>query len=150
MKITAAVALATATLAVMVRVVSALDETKGRTVVHISPKDAKWDTGPRPGIMRIPLRGDGSKGAHACYTKFAPAQDNGWHTHTNDICLVGVSGAYVLKDAAGGEIRVGPGEFLLIPAGTKHWSGADVREGAVFYESSPGKFDINTIDAPKK
>ena len=44
------------------------------------------------------------------------------------------------KDAAG-EKRVGPGCFLRVPGGMKHWSGGDPKEGALFYEESSGKFD---------
>jgi hypothetical protein len=40
-----------------------------------------------------------------------------------------------------GDKRVGPGSFLRVPAGWKHWSGGDLKEGALFYEESPGKFD---------
>jgi hypothetical protein len=44
------------------------------------------------------------------------------------------------KDDAG-EKRVGPGCFLRVPGGHKHWSGGDKKEGALFYEESSGKFD---------
>ena len=44
------------------------------------------------------------------------------HTHTNDVWIVGIKGAYLYKDDAG-EKRVGPGEFLRVPGGYKHWSG---------------------------
>ncbi len=40
-----------------------------------------------------------------------------------------------------GEKRVGPGNFLRVPGGWKHWSGGDAKEGALFYEESSGKFD---------
>jgi len=67
--------------------------------------------------------GDTDKGAHATFTKFAPGFDAGMHTHTNDVWIVVVKGAYLYKDAAG-EKRVGPGSFLRVPGGWKHWSGA--------------------------
>ena len=51
-----------------------------------------------------------------------------------------IKGAYMYKDEAG-EKRVGAGSFLL-PGGHKHWSGGDPREGALFYEEYPGKFDL--------
>jgi len=52
-----------------------------------------------------------------------------------------VKGAYLYKDDAG-EKRVGPGDFLRVPGGHKHWSGGDAKEGALFYEESSGKFDL--------
>ena len=84
--------------------------------------------------------GDADKGAHATFTKFAPGYDAGMHTHTNDVWIVVVKGAYLYKDAAGDK-RVGPGSFLRVPGGWKHWSGGDPKDGALFYEESSGKFD---------
>jgi hypothetical protein len=46
-----------------------------------------------------------------------------------------------IKDEAG-EKRAGPGDFLRVPGGRKHWSGGDAKEGALFYEESSGKFDL--------
>jgi quercetin dioxygenase-like cupin family protein len=85
--------------------------------------------------------GDANAGAHGTYTKFAPGFDAGMHTHTNDVWIVGIKGAYLYKDDAG-EKRVGPGDFLRVPGGHKHWSGGDAKQGALFYEESSGKFDL--------
>jgi mannose-6-phosphate isomerase-like protein (cupin superfamily) len=63
------------------------------------------------------------------------------HTHTNDVWLAVIKGAYLCKDDAG-ETRVGPGDFLRVPGAHKHWSGGDAKEGALFYEESSGKFDL--------
>ena len=60
-----------------------------------------------------------------------------------------ISGAYLFKDEHGKETRVGAGDYLFIPGGTKHWSGGDAKEGCVLYQESPGKFDVNKIEAPK-
>jgi quercetin dioxygenase-like cupin family protein len=84
--------------------------------------------------------GDPDKGPHATFTKFEPGFDAGMHSHTNDVSIVVIKGAYLYKDEAG-EKRVGPGEFLFVPGGHKHWSGGDKTEGALFYEEGPGKFD---------
>jgi quercetin dioxygenase-like cupin family protein len=93
------------------------------------------------GVSMAPILGDANAGAHATFTKFAPGYDAGLHTHTNDIRIVVIKGAYLYKDDAG-EKRVGPGDFLLVPGGHKHWSGGDKKEGALFYEESSGKFDF--------
>jgi quercetin dioxygenase-like cupin family protein len=84
--------------------------------------------------------GDANAGAHGTFTKFVPGFDAGMHTHTNDVWIVVVKGAYLYKDDAG-EKRVGPGDFLRVPGGHKHWSGGDAKQGALFYEESSGKFD---------
>lgn len=87
------------------------------------------------------LYGDPDNGPHATLSKFKPGYDAGMHYHTNDTRIVVIKGAYLYKDEDG-EKRVGPGDFLMVPGGHKHWSGGDKTEGALFYEDSPGKFDL--------
>ncbi len=94
-----------------------------------------------PGASSAAVWGDPDKGAYSTFTKFVPGFDAGMHTHTNDVSLVVLKGAYLYKDEAG-EKRVGPGEFLRIPGGHKHWSGGDAKEGALFYQHSTAKFDL--------
>jgi quercetin dioxygenase-like cupin family protein len=111
-------------------------------VVFLSAAHGKFSAmGARPGVSTAPIWGDANTGAHATYTKFEPGFDAGTHTHTNDVWIVGIRGAYLYKDDAG-EKRVGPGDFLRVPGGHKHWSGGDKKEGALFYEESNGKFDL--------
>lgn len=93
------------------------------------------------GVSMAAIWGDAESAAHGTFTKFAPGNDSGMHTHTNDVWIVVVKGAYLYKDDAG-EKRVGPGDFLRIPGGHKHWSGGDAKQGALFYEESSGKFDL--------
>ena len=93
------------------------------------------------GVSMAAIWGDSNTGAHGTFTKFEPGYDAGMHTHTNDVWIVVVKGAYLYKDDAG-EKRVGAGNFLRVPGGHKHWSGGDKKEGAVFYEESSGKFDF--------
>jgi len=95
------------------------------------------------GVSKAVLWGDHDKGPYGAFTKFAPGLDAGMHTHTNDVWIVVLKGAYLYKDDAG-EKRVGPGDFIRIPAKHKHWSGGDAKEGALFYEESSGKFDLVT------
>jgi quercetin dioxygenase-like cupin family protein len=93
------------------------------------------------GVSMAAVWGDAATGAHGTWTKFDPGYDSGMHTHTNDVSIVVVKGAYLYKDDAG-EKRIGPGDFLRVPGGHKHWSGGDKKEGAVFYEEGSGKFDL--------
>ena len=109
-------------------------------VILVSASKAKFEEGPK-GVSMAPVWGDANSGAHATFTKFAPGYDAGMHTHTNDVSIVVIKGAYMYKDEAG-EKRVGAGSFLRVPGGHKHWSGGDPKEGALFYEESPGKFDL--------
>ncbi len=111
-----------------------------KDVVFASSENAQFKE-VAPGISKALLWGDDAKGAYGAFTKFAPGTDNGMHTHTSDCWLTVIKGAYLYKDDAG-EKRVGPGGFIRIPGGKKHWSGGDKTEGALFYEEASGKFDL--------
>jgi quercetin dioxygenase-like cupin family protein len=121
----------------------------GKTAKHVSSKTGDWKPGPIPGVAMIALHGDMKKGAHSTFTKFDPGADHGWHTHTADVTLVVISGAYLFKGEDGKEIRVGAGDYIFIPGGMKHWSGGDKKEGCVFFQESPAPFDLIKADAPK-
>ncbi len=112
-----------------------------RKVIYASSSGAKFEKSSMNGVSMAAVWGNRDKGAHATFTKFEPGYDAGMHTHTNDVMVVVIKGAYLYKDDAG-EKRVGPGDFLRVPGGHKHWSGGDKTEGALFYEESPGKFDL--------
>jgi quercetin dioxygenase-like cupin family protein len=112
---------------------------KTKEVVYASSDSATFQE-KFPGVSMAVLWGNPDKGAHGTFTKFAPGYDAGTHTHTNDVWLVVLKGAYMYKDEAGDK-RVGPGEFIRIPGGHKHWSGGDATEGALFYQEGSGKFD---------
>ncbi len=113
---------------------------KGKQVIYATSAQGIYKPTPMGGVSMQVLWGDMDKGAHATFTKFVAGYDAGMHTHTNDVSIVVINGAYLYKDDAG-EKRVGPGEFLFVPGGHKHWSGGDKTEGALFYEEGSGKFD---------
>jgi quercetin dioxygenase-like cupin family protein len=113
---------------------------KEKQVIYVSSAKVTYKTSLMAGVSMQALTGDMEKGAHATFTKFDPGYDAGMHSHTNDISIVVIKGAYLYKDEAG-EKRVGPGEYLFVPGGHKHWSGGDKTEGALFYEQGAGKFD---------
>ena len=119
-----------------------------KPVVSGNADDAKYKE-IAPGVSKAVLWGNPEKGPYGAYTKFKPGLDNGMHTHSSDVWLVVIKGAYLYKDDAG-EKRVGPGGFIRIPAKHKHWSGGDAKEGALFYEESPGKFDLKFAEPGKK
>lgn len=109
-------------------------------VIFASADQASFTAMGGGGVSMAAIWGDANAGAHGTFTKFVPGFDAGMHTHTNDVWIVGIKGAYLYKDDAG-EKRVGPGDFLRVPGGHKHWSGGDAKQGALFYEESSGKFD---------
>jgi quercetin dioxygenase-like cupin family protein len=112
-----------------------------KRVIFAQADKATYKPGPSEKVSMATIWGDPEKGAHATFTKFEPGYDAGMHTHTNDVWMVVIKGAYLYKDEAG-EKRVAVGDFLRVPGGHKHWSGGDKSEGAVFYEEGSGKFDL--------
>jgi quercetin dioxygenase-like cupin family protein len=132
------VATALVTGAVM-NIARAQDETS-KTVIYASAEKATYKE-IMPGVTMAVIWGDPDNGAHGTFTKFKPGHDAGTHTHTNDVWLLVLKGAYLYKDDAG-EKRVGPGEFIRIAGGHKHWSGGDPTAGALFYQEGSGKFDL--------
>jgi len=115
------------------------EKSKTKEVIYASAENATFKE-IMPGVSIADLWGDRDKAAHGTFTKFTPGYDAGMHTHTNDVWLVVLKGAYLYKDEAGDK-RVGPGEFIRIPGGHKHWSGGDPTDGALFYQEGSGKFD---------
>jgi mannose-6-phosphate isomerase-like protein (cupin superfamily) len=111
-----------------------------KKVIYVAAGSEKYKQIPAEKASMAVLWGDPDKGVHGTFTKFEPGFDAGMHTHTNDVWIVVLKGAYLYKDEAG-EKRVGPGDFLRVPGGHKHWSGGDKTEGALFYEEASGKFD---------
>ena len=111
-----------------------------KSVIYVTAEKATYKQAPTGGVSMATVWGDPDKGVHGTFTKFEPGFDAGMHTHTSDVWIVVIKGAYLYKDDAG-EKHVGPGEFLLVPGGHKHWSGGDKTEGALFYEEASGKFD---------
>jgi mannose-6-phosphate isomerase-like protein (cupin superfamily) len=116
------------------------------TVVYMSSAKASYARVTDTPITHAPLFGDSNVDApHGEFITFPPNFDaGGWHVHTNTVNLVVLKGAYIYRDE-NGEKRVGPGEFIRIPAGHRHWSGSDAKEGAVFYAHQQGKMDQKSV-----
>jgi len=114
--------------------------TSKKNVIYVAADSATFKPSTAGGVSMATLWGDPDKGVHGTFTKFDPGFDAGMHIHTSDVWIVVLKGAYLYKDDAG-EKRAGPGDFLRVPGGHKHWSGGDKTEGALFYEEASGKFD---------
>jgi hypothetical protein len=99
-------------------------------VIFISADQANFH-GTGNGVSVTAIWGDTDKGAHATFTKFVPGFDAGMHTHINDVWIVVLKDAYLYKDDVNDK-RVGPGSFLRVPGGMKHWSGGDPKRRSAF------------------
>ncbi len=96
------------------------------------------------GASMTSLWGDHETGPFGGLTRFVPGFEAGMHTHTHDVRIVVIKGAYIYKDDTG-EKRVGPGDFLFVPGGVKHSTSSDAKEGALFFLEMDGKFDLNPV-----
>jgi len=85
------------------------------------------------------------KGPYGAFVKVAQGHRDAVHTHTNTSRIGVLNGAYVHKPEKGGEIRVGAGQYLLVPGGDRHVTESDAKEGALFYLESDGAFDLNPV-----
>ena len=102
-----------------------------------------------PGASRAIISGDPDKGAYRAFTKFAPGTLHAMHTHPNEIWIVVLKGAYIHKNEKGEETRVEPGCAFHIPAGEKHASSGDPKEGVLMFEESSSKFGMDMVDKEK-
>ena len=127
-------------LTIVAALVGVAQAQKSQQVIYVSSAKGNYKAMPSGGVSMKAVWGDADKGAHATFSKFDPGYDAGMHTHTSDIFIVVLKGAYLYKDEAG-EKRVEAGDYLFVPGGHKHWSGGDKTEGALFYEEGAGKFD---------
>lgn len=95
-----------------------------------------------PGVSKAVLWGDPDKGPYGALTKFAKGTKNALHTHTHDIKIVVISGTMV-SNFGGGEKKLGPGSYVLEPAGAQHTNGAGEDADCLFFEESDGPFDLH-------
>src|SRR4026208_550998 len=103
-----------------------------------------------PGVKKKILWGNHDVGPYGAFTKFDPGLTNPLHTHTNEVRIVVLQGAYIYKPQNGNERRVGVGSYISIPGGARPVGTGDPKEGALFYRESPGKFDLKAVEQKAK
>src|SRR5919108_629805 len=67
-----------------------------------------------PGVKKKILWGNHDKGPYGAFTKFDPGLTNPLHTHTNEVRIVVLQGAYIYKPQNSNERRVGVGAYLSL------------------------------------
>ncbi len=111
-------------------------------VKFVDSAKAEFKPAPAPGASFAVVWGDMETGPFGAFVKFEPGAKFESHSHSSQLRLAVIKGAYIYKGADGLEQRVGPGSFLTTPAGDHHTSGGDKKNGALFYMESNGKFDL--------
>src|SRR3989442_1618276 len=84
------------------------DQDQSSGVIFARSRTAKYSP-LVPGVSSYVAWGDTAKGPFGGFTKFRPGYDAGMHTHTADVLLVVLRGAYLYRDDAGAK-RVGADE----------------------------------------
>ena len=122
--------------------------------IFIPAADLKWaplDTTLAPGVMSADVWGDHTTGAFGGFTKFPAGFQTPVHTHTNEYKIVVVSGTFLQAPEGKPVVRLGPGSYLMQPAGSyRHTTGCDKASDCVVFIQSDGKFDLIPVDAAKK
>ena len=62
--------------------------------------------------------------------RFAAGARTVWHAHAGEQWLIGLAGFCVVQCAGEATRRLGPGEATRVPAGVRHWHGAEPESGA--------------------
>ena len=97
-----------------------------------------------PGISKMTLWGDPSKGPYGAITRFKKGTKVEWHTHPHDIRAVVISGTMLYNNGSG-EQRLGPGSFLQERASIKHTTAASAESDLEFFEEGAGPFAVKMI-----
>ena len=83
-----------------------------------------------------------SKSFWSCLRHWAPGARAKFHTHSSDQILIVTEGeGFVTTDKK--KAKIGVGDFVFIPAGEKHWHGADKTGEFAYIQIQSG--DSNTV-----
>lgn len=113
--------------------------------------DLKWQAlaGAPPGPMLAVISGDPTKGAYTAIEKFPAGFSAPMHTHPVTHKAVIISGTWIHGEPGKPDVRLGPGSYLVQPAGMKHTTACDAASECMFYIESSGKFGITMADEKK-
>jgi len=121
--------------------------------VFIPATDLKWtdlDPNGAPGVKVADLWGDHAKGAFGAFFKLPAGFVVPLHTHTYAMKVVFVSGTYIQAPEGKGEVRLGPGSYMMQPGGNyRHTTSCDKASECLFFVESNGKFDLKPVEAGK-
>ncbi len=114
--------------------------------------DIKWSEmkGGPPGITYADLWGHITKGAYGTLVKLPAGMTHPLHTHSSDVKLVVLSGTFLYAPEGGMEQRLGPGSYLMVPAGVRHTSGVSADGPCEVFQEASGKFDFIPADGGMK
>ena len=119
------------------------------TPIFTPSGDLKWvDLDPKgaPGVKIADLWGDHTKGAYGAYLKLPAGFTTPLHTHSHPMKVIFVSGTYLQTPEGKAQVRLGPGSYMMQPAGNyKHVTACDQSADCVFFVESDGPFDLKPV-----
>ena len=102
-----------------------------------------------PGVTQATLWGDSTKGAYGSISKFPAGWSAPLHTHPSTHKVVVISGTWVHGEPGKPDVKLGPGSYLVQPAGMKHTSACDAGSECLIFLESTGKFGITMVGEKK-
>lgn len=104
--------------------------------------DLKFTDMEAKGVQMAVLWGDPKKGEYGSVTKFAPGTDMGWHTHTNRVRLVMISGTLVIEVDGQPAKELTAGAYADDPGKLKHRTSCKATAECIFFVTQKGPFDL--------
>ena len=77
-----------------------------------------------PATMQRLLGREDEESVRLYRVSFESGARTNWHTHSDTQLLFGLSGRCIVRDRAGEELVLDPGDVVVIEAGLEHWHGA--------------------------
>jgi quercetin dioxygenase-like cupin family protein len=120
-------------------------------VMALSSDDFAWTNVKAPdgtptGLRTVDLWGQAAKGAHGSLTRFPAGLAEHLHTHSRDLRVVIVAGTMAFSVEGAETKDLGPGSFVTIPAGVRHFAICrPARPCEVFLEQS-GAMDVKFVE----
>ena len=120
-------------------------------VVALSSDDYAWtdvkgpDKAPN-GLRSVDLWGQALKGAHGSLTKFPAGFAEPLHTHSRDLRVVVVGGTMAFSIDGAETKNLGPGSFVTIPAGVRHFAICRPAGACEVFVEQSGAMDVKLVE----
>jgi beta-alanine degradation protein BauB len=108
--------------------------------------DVKGRGGAPTGLRSVDLWGQATKGAHGSLTKFPAGLTEPLHTHSHDLRLVVVAGPMAFSIDGTETKDLGPGSFVNIPAGVKHFAICKPASPCEVFLEQSGALDVKLVE----
>jgi len=110
------------------------------------PSQQKFEESAK-GVQRAVVWGDPATGDYAFLVKYEPGVERGWHTHSNPLHLVMISGTLVFEVEGSPPQELGPGSGVNEAPNVKHNSKCKGNEGCMFLITG-SKYDFKPAREP--